>query len=64
VPDTEPDRHKHPPISFRPPEADRSWLLEHAANTGQKVNAILAAALAEYRARRTAAQEHDTGSTT
>jgi hypothetical protein len=46
-----PDRHKHTPIRFRPPEADRSWLLEFAAETGNAVNAVLAAALAEFRAR-------------
>jgi hypothetical protein len=41
-------QHKHPPISFRPPEADRARLLQHAADTGEKVNAILTKALAEY----------------
>ena len=44
-----PSQHKHPPVSFRPPEADRAWLLEHAKATGQAVNRILAAALAAYR---------------
>ena len=43
-----PDQHKYPPISFRPPEADRVRLLQHVATTGEKVNAILAKALAEY----------------
>ena len=47
-----PDRHKHAPIRFRPPEGDRTWLLEHAATAGRPVNAVLAEALAEYRARR------------
>jgi len=46
------DRHKHTPIRFRPPEADRLWLLEYAAKAGRAVNAVLAEALAEYRARR------------
>ena len=47
-----PDRHKHSPIRFRPPEADRLWLLEYAAKAGRAVNAVLAEALAEYRERR------------
>ena len=41
-------QHKHPPISFRPPEADRARLLRHVAETGEKVNAVLTKALAEY----------------
>lgn len=45
-------QHKHPPISFRPPEADRVRLLQHVAATGEKVNAVLARALAEYLDRR------------
>jgi hypothetical protein len=45
------DRHKYAPIRFRPPEPDRLWLLEQAAKTGRPVNAVLAEALAEYRAR-------------
>ena len=44
-----PGQHKHPPVSFRPPEADRAWLLDHAKATGKAVNAILTAALAAYR---------------
>jgi hypothetical protein len=44
-----PSQHKHPPIPFRPPEGDRSWLLEHAKRTGKPVNRILAEALAAYR---------------
>jgi len=44
-----PSQHRHPPIGFRPPEADRLWLLEHAKETGRPVNAILAEALAAYR---------------
>jgi hypothetical protein len=46
-----PDRHKHTPIRFRPPEADRSWLIERAEKTDRAINAILAEALAEYRER-------------
>jgi hypothetical protein len=44
-----PSQHKHPPVSFRPPEADRAWLLEHAKKAGKPVNAVLTAALAAYR---------------
>lgn len=45
------DRHKSNPITFRPPPEDRSWLIEHASRTGKAVSAILADALAAYRAR-------------
>lgn len=51
-----PSQHKHRPVSFRPPEGDRAWLLARAAATGQPVNAVLADALAEYRAAREAAE--------
>src|SRR5258708_25048519 len=44
-----PSQHRHSPVSFRPPEADRAWLLEHAKATGKAVNAVLTAALAAYR---------------
>ena len=44
------DRHKYKPVRFRPPESDRLWLVEHAATTGRAVNAVLADALAAYRA--------------
>jgi hypothetical protein len=46
-----PSKHKHNPVPFRPPEGDRSWLLAHAEATGQAVNAVLVAALGEYRVR-------------
>ncbi len=46
-----PNQQKYRPISFRPPEADRLWLVEHAKATGQAVNRILVAALHEYRLR-------------
>ena len=42
------DRHKHTPIRFRPPEADRARLLKYADDTGQPVNAVLTAALREF----------------
>src|SRR5258708_19817660 len=44
-----PSQHRHSPVSFRPPEADRAWLLEHAKATGKAVNAALTAALAPHR---------------
>ena len=44
-----PDRHKHKPLRFRPPETDLLWLLEHSAETGRAVNAVLSDALAAYR---------------
>jgi hypothetical protein len=43
-----PDRHKHPPFRFRPPEADRARLLAYAALTDQPVNAVIAAAVREF----------------
>lgn len=46
------DRHKANPVTFRPPEGDRTWLYAHAKATGQSVGAILTEALAEYRAHR------------
>jgi hypothetical protein len=51
-----PDRHKYAPLRFRPPEADRVRLLQHVAETGEKVNAVLAKALAEYLDRLESAQ--------
>jgi hypothetical protein len=45
-----PSRHKANPFTFRPPEDDRAWLYEHAASTGRPVGAVLAEALAAYRA--------------
>ena len=51
-----PNQQKYAPISFRPPETDRQWLMEYATQVSRPVNAILAEALAEYRARR----EHQT----
>ena len=44
------DRHKFKPIRVRPRESDRLWLVEHAAATGRAVNAIVADAIAAYRA--------------
>lgn len=44
-----PNQQKYDPISFRPPEADRVWLLAYHEATGVPVNRILAEALALYR---------------
>lgn len=44
-----PGQHKHPPLRFRPPEAERSWLLDYAKRTGTPVNAVLTAAVAALR---------------
>jgi len=48
-----PNQQKYRPISFRPPEAYRLWLIAYAKQTGQPINAILAEALREYRDVRT-----------
>ena len=45
-----PNQQKYRPVSFRPPEGDRLWLYAYAEATGHAVNAILAEALAVYRA--------------
>jgi hypothetical protein len=47
-----PNQHKYRPIPFRPPEGDRLWLAEYARRTGRAVNAIIAEAVAAYRAAR------------
>lgn len=49
------DRHKASPISFRPTEDDREWLLEYAKRTGKAVNALLREALALLRDKK---EEH------
>ena len=53
-----PSQHKHPPIRFRPPEADRVWLLDYAKRKGLPVNRVLAQALALFRAEYR--RQHDT----
>ena len=45
-----PDRHKHQPITFRPSEDDRAWLLAYADETGQPMRRVLSLALSAYRA--------------
>jgi hypothetical protein len=44
------DRHKHPPIRFRPPEAERLWLAAYQERTGKPMNAILTEAVRRLRA--------------
>lgn len=39
------DRHKNPPLRFRPPEPERSWLAAYQEQTGQPMNAILTEAV-------------------
>ena len=46
------DRHRYPPISFRPPEKDRVWLLAYAEKHDLAVGAVLSIALAEFRSNR------------
>ena len=40
-----PSQHKHPPVPFRPTEAQRDRLLRYAEATGLPVNRILRDAL-------------------
>lgn len=51
------DRHKTPPLSFRPPADIRAWLTEIAETTGRPVGAIVIDALREYIEQRTPASE-------
>jgi hypothetical protein len=59
--------HKHNPIPFRPgikpgdPDGDRAWLLAYATKTSRSVGAIVSEAVAQYRARREAADDETTG---
>jgi hypothetical protein len=46
-----PSQHKHTPIRFRPPGADRSWLLDYSERNELPVNAVLTEALQQFRAR-------------
>ena len=48
------DRHKRPPLYFRPRPEDRAWLEAFTAETGRAPNAILADALTAYREAMTA----------
>ena len=40
-----PDRHKSPTLRYRPPEAERLWLLAYQEHTGRSVNGILTEAV-------------------
>jgi hypothetical protein len=44
------DRHKHPPLRFRPPEPERLWLLVYQERTGKPMNAILTEAVQRLQA--------------
>jgi hypothetical protein len=55
---TVPNQQKYRPLSIRPPEADRLWLIGHAERTGRPLNAVVAEAIADYRAKHEQ-QEHD-----
>lgn len=46
-----PGQHKHTPLRFRPPEAERLWLEQRQAETGDAMNAILTAAVRALRAQ-------------
>lgn len=54
-----PSQHKHPPISFRPAEGDRAWLLTYTEEHGLAVNLVLSMALAEFRAQREKGNDED-----
>lgn len=56
-----PDRHKHPPIRFRPPEADRLWLAAYQQETGKPMNAILTEAVQRLRAETQLREEKPKG---
>lgn len=44
-----PDRHKHTPISIRPPADLREWLYDYAEREGLPVRAVIIKALTELR---------------
>jgi hypothetical protein len=43
-----PYQHKNPPVTCRPPEADRARLLAYAKKKGQPVSRVMSQALAEF----------------
>lgn len=49
------DRHKHKPKSVRIPGGLLAWLGEQAAMEGRRPNAVIVAALEEYRANHSGA---------
>jgi hypothetical protein len=46
-----PSQHAHPPLSIRPPEQLRIWLVDYARRHARPVRSIVTEALEEYRAR-------------
>ena len=48
------DRHKTPPLTFRPPADLRAWLAEVSKATGRAIGAIIIDALREYKERHNA----------
>jgi hypothetical protein len=46
-----PSQHSHPPISIRPPEQLRAWLIAYARQHDRPVRWVITEALEEYRAR-------------
>jgi hypothetical protein len=44
-----PSQHSHPPISIRPPEQLRAWLIAYARRHDRPIRAIVTEALEEYR---------------
>lgn len=48
------DRHKTPPLTFRPPADLRAWLAEVSKTTGRAIGAIIIDALREYKERHNA----------
>lgn len=44
------DRHKNPSLRYRPPEAERQWLLAYQEHTGRSMNGILTEAVRKLRA--------------
>jgi hypothetical protein len=46
-----PSRHRYPPISVRPPELLREWLVDYAQQHDRSVRGVITEALEEYRAR-------------
>ncbi len=60
-----PNKHKNPGISWHSDDPTlKPWIKAEAEQRETTASAVLDEALAEYRARRTAAQEQDAGSTT
>jgi hypothetical protein len=45
------DRHKLPPLTFRPPADIRAWLAELAHITGEPIGAIITESLREHKER-------------